>query len=382
MRNIIRLFISLATVFLITAYSNIRQDSTKELETIRPALLSKIKQLVNDGAVILGSAPKRSYSLQNQPAADLEVQKIATELLGNVDGVNLKSKKFGKGVVVGGMDMKEVFALINCVPDCQLPEDSTTHYGHRTLDSSEIYFITNQIGETKHITPEFRIRGLQPELWLATTGSIRQLPAYKQKDKETSVPLKLAPYESIFVVFRKQAGQALAKDTDTNYPNQTLFADLTDSLTVDFQASQRGSEKPILLGKLNDWTTVPDNRIKYNSGKAFYTCKFTIDQIPEGEQMLIDLGSFTAIPKVSVNSTDAGGMWTAPYQLDISKLVKVEENEPQVEVVNTWINRLTGDLNIPENQRQTWCSVNTYTVESHLQPSGFFDPVQILGVQY
>ena len=41
-----------------------------------------------------------------------------------------------------------------------------------------------------------------PELWLPTTGERRILPAFYMKQNVTAVPLKLEPYESVFVVFR------------------------------------------------------------------------------------------------------------------------------------------------------------------------------------
>lgn len=42
-------------------------------QSMRPEVLAKIKQLVNDGAVVLGSAPTHSPSLENQPEADKQV---------------------------------------------------------------------------------------------------------------------------------------------------------------------------------------------------------------------------------------------------------------------------------------------------------------------
>ncbi len=353
-----------------------------KLETMRPELLAKIKQLVNGGAVILGPAPKRSPSLQNQPTADQEVQQMVTELWGEVDGVNVKSRKFGKGTIINGLSMKEAFAQINCVPDCKLPEDRSIHYGHRTSQNGELYFVTNQTGETKIVTPEFRIKGLQPELWQTATGSIRKLPAYEQNGITTAVPLKLAPYESVFVVFREKAATATGKGVYANYPEPTLLADLKGPWTVAFDASQRGPEQPAVFETLQDWTTSSDDRIKYYSGTAFYSFKFNVAQIPEGKNVIIDLGSFTAMAKVTVNGTYAGGLWTAPYQLDITKLVKAGENDLKIEVVNTWVNRLIGDSKLPVDQRKTWCPVNTYNADSPLQPSGLFGPVRISSVQY
>ncbi|MCK9617738.1 MAG: glycoside hydrolase family 2 [Lentimicrobiaceae bacterium] len=353
-----------------------------KLETTRPELLAKIKQLVNDGAVVLGPAPKRSPSLQNQPAADEEIQKLAAKLWGEVDGIKVKSRKFGKGTIMNGIDMTEAFAQINCVPDCKLPADNTVHYGHRTLGNGEIYFVSNQTSETKMVTPEFRVKDLQPELWEATTGYMRDLPAYDQKENTTVVPLKLEPYESVFIVFRKQVGKALVSGVEANYPEPTLLADLKGPWTVKFDAEQRGPEEPVVFETLQDWSTSPDDRIKYYSGTAFYNCKFSLDKIPEGENVIINLGRVTAMAKVTVNCAYAGGLWTAPYQLDITKLVKQGENELKVEVVNTWVNRLIGDLNLPGNLRQAWCPVNPYKADNPLQPSGLFGPVKVLNVQY
>ena len=354
-----------------------------KLETMRPELLAKIKQLVKDGAVVLGPFPKRSPSLQNQPEADQQVQAMAAELWGDVDGVNVKWQKFGKGIIMNGMSMNEAFALINCVPDCRLPEDNTIHYGHRTLRNGEIYFLTNQTGETKTVTPEFRVKGMQPELWEATTGYVRNLPAYEQKENTTAVPLKLAPNESVFVVFRNQSGKALADGIEANYPEPVLLADLKGSWTVSFNSSdlKRGPKEPVIFETLQDWTASKNDSIKYYSGTAIYKSNFKLEKIPEDEKALIDLGSFTAMAKVTINGTYAGGLWTAPYQLDISKLVKAGENEVKIEVVNTWVNRLIGDSKLQEKDRPTWCPVNPYNANSSLQPSGLFGPVVIQGIR-
>ena len=348
-----------------------------KLETMRPELLNKIKQLVNDGAIVLGPAPRRSPSLQNQPAADQQVKTLATELWGNVDGTTIKSRKVGKGMILNDMSMKEAFALINCMPDCKLPADNTIHYGHRSSKDGEIYFISNQTNKTQEISPEFRVKGFQPELWEATTGYMHLLPAYKQNQLTTEVPLKLEPFESVFVVFRKSAGKASASGISVNYPEPKMLVDLKGPWTVQFDAQQRGPEKPVVFETLQDWTKSKDDAIKYYSGTAFYTCKFNLEKIPSGEIIVINLGAVTAMAKITINGGYAGGLWTAPYSLDINKLLKIGSNELKIEVVNTWMNRLIGDQQLPENQRKTWCPVNPYTKDSPLQPSGLFGPVKI-----
>ena len=86
--------------------------------------------------------------------------------------------------------------------------------------------------------------------------------------------------------------------------------------------------------------------------------------------------------KVTVNGIYIGGVWTTPYRLNITTVVKSGENDLRIEIVNTWVNRLIGDSKLPADQRPTWCPSNTYKPETPLQPSGLFGPVQILSTKY
>jgi hypothetical protein len=348
-----------------------------KLDTMRPELLAKIKHLVHDGAVVLGPSPSRSPSLQNQPEADRQLQAMAAGLWGDVDGVNVTSRKYGKGLIIDGLDMAEAFALIDNVPDCRLPEDNSIHYGHRTLGDQEIYFLSNQTEDIQLVTPEFRVAGMQPELWEATTGYRRDLPAFEQRDDVTAVPLKLEPFESVFVVFRKPAGAASAKGVAANYPEAELILEIETPWTVSFDPEQRGPDEAVVFKALTDWTVSDDDRIKYYSGTAFYANTFMLEKLPDNEKVVIDLGDFTAMAKVTVNGEYAGGLWTPPHQLDISDLVREGKNELKIEVVNTWVNRIIGDMRLPEGERATWVPANPYDAESPLQSSGLFGPVTI-----
>lgn len=351
-------------------------------ETMRPEVLEKIKSLVNDGAIVLGPAPSYSPSLQNQPEADERIREMAETLWGEVDGVNIKHREFGKGMIMSGLSMEEVFALIDCIPDCKLPDDNSIHYGHRTMDGIDIYFVSNQTSEEKNIYPEFRVTGKQPELWDATNGSTRALPAYREEGKSTMVPLKLAANESAFVVFRHPAKQKPLQEITDNYPQPTVVAELAGPWNVVFDPAKRGPETPVVFESLQDWAISSNDQIKYYSGEATYQINFTIPERKEGEKVEIDLGNLTAMAKVSVNGSFAGGAWTPPYKLDISDQVKTGENVLTVTVVNNWMNRIIGDLNLPEAQRKTWYFVNPHNAQSNLQPSGLFGPVTVNTVQY
>jgi hypothetical protein len=85
---------------------------------------------------------------------------------------------------------------------------------------------------------------------------------------------------------------------------------------------------------------------------------------------------------VKVNNIEVGGLWTPPYEVDITSAIKKGTNDIEISVVNNWMNRLIGDLKMPEAQRPVWSPVVPYTANTPLQPSGLFGPVEIRTVVY
>ena len=349
-------------------------------ETMRPELLAKIKELVAQGAVVLGPAPTHSPSLQNYPEADKQVSQMADELWGNATSEK-GTNRYGKGMVLNGYTMQEVFDMIQCVPDCKVEADAPIMYGHRTVNGIEVYFLTNQSDKTITVNPEFRVSGLQPEWWQPATGEMRNLPAYIQGKNTTVVPLKLEPLESAFIVFRMPAGKSSLSAVEDNFPLSSVIAEINNDWTVSFDKNMRGEES-VKFDVLKDWSTVEDENIKYYSGTAVYTNSFTLNSLPKNEAIYINLNKVGVMAKVKVNDSYVGGLWTAPYRLDISEFVKEGENKLEIEVVNTWVNRLIGDSRLPVDQRPTWSPQNPFTPTSALMPSGLMGPVVIETVAY
>jgi hypothetical protein len=349
-----------------------------KLETIRPELLLKLKDLVAQGGVILGPKPSRSPSLQDFPAADKQVQSIADELWGKIDGTTTKVNHYGKGMVLSGMDMQQALDLVKVVPDAKVTQSDSILFIHRALTDGNVYFVSNQKTSTVNISPEFRVSGKQPELWNAVTGDIRALPSYYQANGTTTVPLKLVPYESAFIIFRKDG---VSKDTSrSNYPQAKSTIAINKPWTVNFDQTMRGPANPVTFETLTDWSLSKNDSIKYYSGTAFYHNKFKVATVTKGSNYILDLGLARAIAKVKVNGVDVGGVWTPPYQLDITSALKAGENTIEVKVVNTWVNRIIGDSKLPEDQRKAKAIVMPNM--DRLESSGLLGPVQISVMKY
>lgn len=76
-------------------------------ETMRPALLRKVKELVEAGATVVGTPPRKSPSLTDYPACDEEVQSLAAELWGGMQPPSKAvERKFGAGRIVWGGELE------------------------------------------------------------------------------------------------------------------------------------------------------------------------------------------------------------------------------------------------------------------------------------
>ena len=302
---------------------------------------------------------------------------MAKELWGTVDGVKVKSAKVGKGLVLSGMEMQEALDQIGAAPDCKFGKDDPALFIHRSVADGEIYFISNQSDKTITVNPEFRITGKSPELWQATNGISRDLSSYTINPKTTVVPLKLEAFESQFIIFRKKAEKSTGNDLSVNFPEGKILAELNGSWSVSFDQSKRGPAKPVIFKSLTDWILSDNDSIKYYSGTAVYKTSFKLAELPAGNKIVLNLGSLTAMARIKVNGKEVGGVWTAPWQVDITSAVKPGNNEVEISVVNNWMNRLIGDQKLPSDQRPTWSPVIPYKDNSPLQASGLLGPVLI-----
>ncbi|MCC7500073.1 MAG: hypothetical protein IT160_21005, partial [Bryobacterales bacterium] len=146
-----------------------------ELETMRPQLLAKLLELARAGGAIAGPAPKRSPSLENYPACDAEVKKLAAEVWN------------GKNRVFSSDDLRGVLRQLKIEEDLTGIRRAGFPWTHRSASEGDIYFLSHQSDDPATVTVGFRVSGRQPELWDAVTGEHRDLPRFIQRKGRTDV---------------------------------------------------------------------------------------------------------------------------------------------------------------------------------------------------
>lgn len=341
-------------------------------ETMRPELLAKIELLVKQGGKIFGQAPKKSPSLQNYLQSDEVVKKLASKMWLSS---SKKIKKYGEGFIIDGLELKDALTQLNITKDVELNRDHTVLWTHRTLPGMEIYFLTNQSDEEITFSPSFRVQNLKPQLWDAMTGDIRQLAEFTEKDGRIMLPIHMKANQSWFVVFSDKKIEN-SKIYKQNFPKPVVVQTLQNPWKVGFKNKQIGPKDSVMFPTLSNWIESENEKIKYYSGTAVYTSTFHFLNKENANDIFIDLGKIGVMASVKINGIQLGTTWIAPYQINVSKAIKSGENTIEIEVVNVWRNRLTGDKKMPNN-KTTWLFVDKITPEEELIPSGLLGPVTI-----
>ena len=259
-------------------------------------------------------------------------------------------------------------------------------YIHYTIGESDVYFVTNQTTDRQKINCQFRISGLQPELWDALTGEIREANAFTQKDDFTTLPLTLEPYQAVFVIFNKKIPKDKQGETGDNYSDYKTVQYIEGKWEVNFDPKWGGPES-VTFPELMDWAQHSDEGIKYYSGTAVYNTAFNVDfDLQKSKQYFLQLENVkdVGIAEVKINGKDKGILWTKPFRIEISNELQEGENTLEINVVNSWFNRVAGDEMYPDKKQFT--STNAVLIndfrgrprkEIPLEPSGLLGPVTI-----
>ncbi|TCS88999.1 alpha-L-rhamnosidase-like protein [Anseongella ginsenosidimutans] len=415
-----------------------------------PPLLEKIRSLVGAGATVIGEPPLRSPGLEDFPACDRQVQSTAQELWGGTKvPETLTSISFGKGRLIWGGPFRradtslypEYAPLASLLKDLGLREDFSAEaplrYTHRTSAGWDIYFVSNTSPGQVEVECIFRSVKGRPELWDPLTGETRALPDFLAEDGQTRIPLLFGPHQSFFIVFPKDDVKAGGTE---NFPSRIKLMDIQGPWTVDF-SPERGGPGTVQFDRLQDWTTRPEEGIRYYSGTAVYRQSFDFSitkgaaaskgdiakegaaasggetaqdhmaedsiaaagrlkkagKLPQNTRFYLDLGEVNNMARVYLNGQDMGVAWTAPWKVDITHALKNGRNELRIEVANLWPNRLIGDEQLPEDgiqngqwpgwltkgkgrtsNRHTFSTFNPYTENSPLLRSGLTGPVALV----
>ncbi|PXV59947.1 alpha-L-rhamnosidase-like protein [Dysgonomonas alginatilytica] len=314
-------------------------------ETMTVAMLTHIRNLVCNGAVVLGNRPKSVPGLLNYREEEKKLGILVGELWGTGDYIT-KENRLGKGTVYSDMTVEEALLRMG------IPRDFTADYWlkyiHRTIDNEECYFLANTSDKEFTATCTFRVDGKKAELWDAETGEKYRIDISANVGGTTTLRIPFNAAKSWFVIFRPSADASLPLfNPKQEQQNETAI----NNNWVLYFPKGSGTPLKVELPRLVSWSEHTDPEIKYFSGTARYEKIITIDDkmLRDRLPVILDLGKVEIMARVKLNGKDLGIAWRAPYSFDITEAAKAGENRLEIEVVNLWPNRLIGDEQLADD---------------------------------
>jgi hypothetical protein len=335
-------------------------------------VLRAIHQLVTDGATVAGEKPTDDPSLADNQS---EFHSLADDLFGDGTGVH----HVGKGTVYAGQTVAAALTAMHVSPDftytSQSGSEANLKFAHRKLQDGDIYFVDNRSNDPATVDAVFRVAGRAPQLWHSETGN-SEPASYSIADGRTTVPLKLGPWGTVFVVFREPTSR---KSWTAPAQEETQLATVEGAWKVAFPPDW-GAPPSITLDQLASWSANSDDGVKYFSGTATYTKTINAPSswFHRGARIWIDLGDVKNLAEVTVNGKPLGEVWHTPYRVDATTALHPGANELSIKVTNAWVNRLIGDQQPGVTKKYTFADVKPYQADSPLLASGLLGPVTVI----
>ena len=337
-----------------------------------PETVERLIDLVKEGAVIVGNPPESMATLSGGSVAEARFSKAVHSLWGKTH-----KRQSGRGKVLPDVTIAEALGLLKIQPDLIIDRlysgsSDDLQWLHRQNNTGEWYFITapESPAGLKGIL-KFRATG-KAEIWDPLTGKVTKAVVHKNGPKSTSLEISLPPSGSLFVLFRSEVEPG---KKEKNKPQDAKILPLSAPWKIKFQPGW-GAPDSIVVDSLIPWKDLKlSDEAKAYSGTVCYQTTFEIDRT-DFQEIALELGKVNMTARVRINGTEAGTLWTGPYRLDITHLVRNGINQLEIEVTSTWFNRLVFDAGQDEASRKTW-TISGPSGKAELLPYGLLGPVTL-----
>lgn len=213
-----------------------------------------------------------------------------------------------------------------------------------------------------------------------SAGTRRMLPEYSKANGMTTIPMRFAPTQSFFVVFRPKNGGSMTSD-EKNFPEFQPWLALEGAWQVAFDPSQGGPPAQVPFEKLEDWVNRPESAIKHYSGTAIYRKSFDLESVSD-QDIKMELGNVAVMAEVTLNGKNLGVAWCPPWLVDVPREVLLAKgNKLEIKLANLWTNRLIAEAAAPPAEKISdpgGSDIAFYKSGDRLQPSGLLGPVRLV----
>lgn len=326
-----------------------------DIEYMSVAVLRRVKEIADAGIIVAGTEPGERYG---RDGGDAEFSNLVASIWHSGRRNVCSFAMLGRTLAQDGTMPQLSFAN---------PGMKDIRFVHRHLDGGELFWIANIEPAAAAVEFSFDTACCAPVVLHADTGVIEK-PVYRVEDGRTVLTLELGRDDAQFVVFSKEFDSCPASPSRKDILDKK---ELSGPWEVKFQQG-RGAPDSITMDSLYTLESSPVPGVKYFSGTASYHTVFMVEKL---SGVVLDLGGVFNLARVFVNGQDMGQVWKEPFRIDISDAIRVGENSLEVEVTNSWVNRMIGDAQPGVTEPFTYVTVHHYDADSPLRASGLAGPV-------
>lgn len=369
----------------------LREAGPMSGETIR-----QLVRLVEAGATLVGPRPTGPYGLDGAVSARGDWTDLANQLWGAAG--ERVDRKVGSGHVVSGQAVADVLSSQGLAPDVLVDTTSLDEIDwiHRRITGSDAYFLASRSAKPLSLSASFRDGGAGAELWDPVSGDTRPV-CVVQDGERARVDLELAPRQAVFLVFTNEA----APDCITPV-FERLGVPATDWLLM--APRSREPELSMSVG-LGDLSRHPVEVVSAPMGPLSLKRTFELASAPSG-RVFLDLGDVRGIVGVEINGIPVGSVWTPPFRIEVSGLLRSGTNTIRLSLAGPIANALIDDMDRPADietkidsrgnrqaiappdwldggvprpdGRRTFTTYDPFSSGSGPEPFGVFGPVSLL----
>ncbi|BDZ44467.1 glycosyl hydrolase [Naasia aerilata] len=331
------------------------------------AVLRRLAELIAGGAVVVGERPLGSPSLADD---DAEFAALVERLWGTPSA---ESPEVGRWRVQE-TTLAAALAAESLEPDWR-SDSGPLAVVHRRQDDIDVYFVSNPSAQELATTLSVRATGARVEWWDAVAGR-RHALAGVQAAGRTEVEITLPAHGAGFVVLGNTPAGGALPDASWSLERSEI-ARLERDWSVAFSPAAGPDVAPLTLAGLGPFTAA-DGAPALFSGTAVWSTEFDLtSEAADAEgRIVLSLGDVLELATVSVNGSPTTPVWTEPFEVDITGLVRPGRNRLEVAVTNTWANRLIADAAAPE-QATTQLTGPVFEADAVVPAWGLGGPVTL-----
>ena len=163
--------------------------------------------------------------------------------------------------------------------------------------------------------------------------------AVRQQNGRTQVMVELKSGQSVFLKTFTVKQSDLAEWNYSSLKHKRVA--LNNEWKMFFVQSEPQVKDTFTLQKLHSWTELNHSNLKISAGTAAYETTFEFNVADLNKQVYLHLGDVRESARLFLNGKEAGVVWAAPFEIDLSGLLLAGKNELRIEVTNLLANRIS-----------------------------------------